>query len=724
MKSLTSVLLLAAPLVLWQCTTPPRPAAPPPVSTAPDDDHKAVSAAEFRGSRWTELPRATGWKEREGGVAITLTDGREVRLTFAAPGILRWQVPAAAGGTVAPAWARYEGVPVPAVKVTESAGVLTVASPSLSAEFRLADLSWTLKRGGKTLLTTAGGPRDAGRRLAQEILRDEGVPWSGPGLSAEVAEVRHWIGDPGSAGPFAVPSLGAPGPVAIQILLDTSYQSYTWVDAARIGLGALNGGLDLLISASPRPAAVVEGLTALTGRPDLPPFWAQGTALVLPAGEPGTFVRRAGLSIEVTAGPETPRAEGRFVPQSAGPTGLDLARNGRVDWTTTFDDGGRPALLAQMLPRLPALEAQALGEAKRAAQPLLRPLVLAASGGPGLVRWALPEFSVGPGTDDQALRRQALLLGLAGLGTPAGRLDLSALSDPVARPALLNRLAGWLLVPVLTLDWGPEPAAVWAALPEADRKTVKALLDRRSQLKPYLAQLARAATASGRPAWAPLWWAAPEDPQAQEAFDEFLFGDALLAAPASAAGADRKVYLPGPGVWFDYWSGQEFGGGRSYTVGTRVDRPVLFARGGAFLPVREPEVFDEKDIYNPLTVHVFPGGRGEGTYWVDDGTTVSWKAGAFQEVRLTYDFSQKEMSIEHQALNPSARVKADPYLLYRVHNVFRPRQVRIGGKAIPLFGDSWGITDTDRSAAWYESDHTLLIKTFRPERDQKIEISF
>ena len=147
-------------------------------------------------------------------------------------------------------------------------------------------------------------------------------------------------------------------------------------------------------------------------------------------------------------------------------------------------------------------------------------------------------------------------------------------------------------------------------------------------------------------------------------------------------------------------------------------------KGGSFIPVREPEAFDDKDVYNPLTIHVFPGGRGLGSYWYDDGRTLAWKDGSYIETKVSFDFSQKDMTLDLQNLNLSVDLKPDPYVLYRLHNVYKPRQVQIDNRSIPLFGDSWGVTDSDRSASWYESDHTLLIKTFHPEKSQTIQMNF
>jgi hypothetical protein len=300
------------------------------------------------------------------------------------------------------------------------------------------------------------------------------------------------------------------------------------------------------------------------------------------------------------------------------------------------------------------------------------------------------------------------------------RLDLSGLAGAGTREAAFRALTAWLMAPALTLDWGAEPAAVWTGLTDADKKRLKTLLDIRSQFQPLFVEELRRQAATGVPAWRPVWFEALRDTQA--ANDEFLLGD-LLVVPFSGETTKRQVYLPGPGVWFDFWSGEEFGGGRSYDVSFKTDRPVLFARGGAFVPNRDPEPYDRRDVSNPMTIHVFPGGRGDGTYYYDDGVSAG-KPGSYFETRLVYDYSQRDMTLEHQSVASGSGFRAEPYVLYRLHNVYRPRQVLINAKPIPLYGPSWGITESDRSAAWYEDDRTLLIKTFQPEKNQLIQMSF
>jgi len=698
-------------ILLWQCASPPH--APLP-SWGVDDDHRLVSRAEFAASPWMPLGAVKTWQATASGITLTLADGRGAALTFPSPDVVRWWVAAAPGEQPLSPGAQY---PVHAVSVTvrEDGGTVTLDTPSLSVRVQLKDLSWTLIRGDTAVLRTAGGPRAAGRRMLQAFAAAD-TTWFGPGLETDSA-AKFWISrDDESVGPWAQPALFGLGALPVAVLLDNSYQTYTRVTAAEVSLGALNGGLDLLVSAAPRPESVIEALTALTGRPPALPSWAEATTLALPADETGGFLRQARVSVGTAFGTPADRHLTRFrqlvpAPSSAAGAGSLLSYQGSDDWNTAIDDGGMKSPLARMNNRMPALQAQAAAKAAATPVPLLT-----TSAGPGTVRWAVPEMATG-GTGTLA---RALNLGLAGLGTPAIRLDLSGLGSPDTKEATFRSLLAWLMAPLLRLDWGPDPAAFWNHLSDADKKRLTDILDARSQFQPLFLEAVRKTAATGIPAWTPVWFANTRDPQALVS-DEFLLGD-LIVAPCSPDVEKRKVYLPGPGVWFDFWSGEEYGGGRSYEVAFQPDQPLLFARGGGFVPTRNPDAYDGREIVNPVTMHVFPGGRGEGTYYYDDGVSAG-TPGTFFETRILYDYDQREMTLEHQSV-ATAGIRPEAYMLYRLHNVYQPRQVTIDNKPVPLFGPSWGVTESDRSAAWYEDDRTLLIKTFRPERNQLIQMSF
>ena len=715
-------------LLFWQCASPPQA---PQRERFDDDDHRSVSRADFAASGWRPVPGAVRWQAEPSGVTLQLADGREASLTFPAAGVVRWWVAPGPGEKPLSPAARYPDHGA-AVTAQENGGVLALDTPDLSVRLRLADLSWTLIRGDTAVVHTAGGPRMAGRRLLQAFASADAA-WFGPGLETDTS-AKFWISnDPDTVGPWAAPLLFGLGAVPFAVVLDNSYQTYSRVTGSEASLGALNGGLDLLVAASPDPAAVLSSLTSITGRPPALPAWAVATAVALPAAETGAFIRQAGLAVGLASGaaadrqalqfrqiaadpaavpadptsPETRKTWPSWVPNGAGASLAPYA--GSTLWAARFDDEGRNSLLARENNLIPAWEAQAVAENAASAIPITTP-----SAGPGASRWALAEL-----TDRDSLQR-ALSLGLAGFGVPAFRVDVTGLAGADTKEAAFRQLLSRLMAPVLTLDWGPDPAAFWAALSDADKKRLKTILDVRSQFAPALALAARQASATGVPVWRPVWFANARGPQTASA-DEFLLGD-LLVAPVAAGAAKRQVYLPGPGVWFDFWTDEEYGGGQSYDVDFKPDRPLLFARGGAFVATRDPQIFDNHDVDNPVTMHVFPGGRGQGTYYYDDGVS-GGKPGTFFETRLLYDFAERDMTLEHQAVS-AGTLRPEPYLLYRLHNVYRPRQVSIDGKPVPLYGPSWGVTDSDRSAAWYEDNRSLLIKTFRPEKSQTILMNF
>ena len=80
------------------------------------------------------------------------------------------------------------------------------------------------------------------------------------------------------------------------------------------------------------------------------------------------------------------------------------------------------------------------------------------------------------------------------------------------------------------------------------------------EFTPLFEMLAERSTRTGEPIVRPVFWLAPDDPNALDCQDQFLIGSDLLVAPVVVEGArSRDIYLP-PGVWQDHWSGVQFNG--------------------------------------------------------------------------------------------------------------------------------------------------------------------
>ncbi len=106
----------------------------------------------------------------------------------------------------------------------------------------------------------------------------------------------------------------------------------------------------------------------------------------------------------------------------------------------------------------------------------------------------------------------------------------------------------------------------------------------RETLRPYTRKLFESAHDDGQPIVRGLFFDFPQDEQAANIADEYLFGPDLLVAPVTdLAARSRTVYLPGgeETLWTDLHTGQTFNGGVRITVEAPLDVIPVFARNGA-----------------------------------------------------------------------------------------------------------------------------------------------
>lgn len=127
----------------------------------------------------------------------------------------------------------------------------------------------------------------------------------------------------------------------------------------------------------------------------------------------------------------------------------------------------------------------------------------------------------------------------------------------------------------------------------------------RTQLYPYLVGAESEYRFKGLPIMRHLLLHWPNDPEAVQRDDEYLFGADLLVAPVLAPGlTSRDAYLPA-GDWIDLWralaydevsgglilgSAQVIGGGQTVTVPAPPDEVPVFARAGTILPLLPADV--------------------------------------------------------------------------------------------------------------------------------------
>jgi alpha-D-xyloside xylohydrolase len=158
------------------------------------------------------------------------------------------------------------------------------------------------------------------------------------------------------------------------------------------------------------------------------------------------------------------------------------------------------------------------------------------------------------------------------------------------------------------------------------------MLELRMRLVPYLHAAFVRYQREGLPPFRPLVMDYPDDVQSWPVDDQFLVGEALLAAPVTAGRTARSVYLP-RGEWFDFWSGRRYDGGQRLELEVPLEQIPLFVRSGTLLPLAEPTLHTDDPRAGELTVTAYGGANASFALYEDEGE----HAPRSTEVRLSWD---------------------------------------------------------------------------------------
>jgi len=170
-------------------------------------------------------------------------------------------------------------------------------------------------------------------------------------------------------------------------------------------------------------------------------------------------------------------------------------------------------------------------------------------------------------------------------------------------------------------------------------------LELRSRLMPYTYSIVREAHDAGLPIMRALWLHYPDDPQAAERGDEYLWGRDVLVAPVTEKGATlRKLYLP-RGDWYDFWTEEKLEGGREVARPIDLATMPLYVRAGAVLPMGPVKQHAAEKVDGPFAITLYPGPAEEFVLYGDDGASFDYEKGEFMRLRALWNFRDRRLSL-------------------------------------------------------------------------------
>jgi alpha-D-xyloside xylohydrolase len=168
---------------------------------------------------------------------------------------------------------------------------------------------------------------------------------------------------------------------------------------------------------------------------------------------------------------------------------------------------------------------------------------------------------------------------------------------------------------------------------ESVEDKVRVMFQLRMQFIPYLYSAFAAYRDQGIPPFRALVMDFPDDTSTWKLDDEYLVGPDVLVAPLFNTATTRAVYLP-KGIWYCFWTGQAYEGGKRHDITMPPERVPLFVRQGALLPLAEPVEFITPDTRFSLTVRVYGTPARDFVLYEDDGFTYDFERGAQNRVVL------------------------------------------------------------------------------------------
>jgi alpha-glucosidase (family GH31 glycosyl hydrolase) len=225
-------------------------------------------------------------------------------------------------------------------------------------------------------------------------------------------------------------------------------------------------------------------------------------------------------------------------------------------------------------------------------------------------------------------------------------------------------------------------------LPWAHGEAIEAIcrrfLELRYALMPYTYTLAWEAHRRGLPLMRPLALTDPADSAGRQLGTQYCWGNDLLVAPVTRAGATHwPVTLPA-GEWFDFWSGERHRGPAAITVAAPLERIPLFVRAGSIIPMAPVVHYDGEQPVRDITLLIHPRpGRQEAAFYEDDGTTRACADGHFALTRVAATAEPDRLTVE------IGRPEGDPAVLpagrrhaLKVRSDRPPRAVSLDGRAL------------------------------------------
>jgi alpha-glucosidase len=260
--------------------------------------------------------------------------------------------------------------------------------------------------------------------------------------------------------------------------------------------------------------------------------------------------------------------------------------------------------------------------------------------------------------------------------------------------------------PILRTHTTMNPKAerrIWA-YPEPYASIMRDAFVLRYAMQPYLYTESRKTYDTGVAFLRPLYYDYPEDKEAYDRKDEYIFGDHMIVAPI-ASPADptthlvtKSVWLP-KGEWVEWFTGKQLTGpGNFDRTFTEAQIPV-YVKAGSILPQQPEMSYTGEKPVDPLIFEVFPFAKDQSTssYRVYEDSSIgeNYQRGEFAWTNVEVNREKpRQFKVTIAAVEGSyPKMPAERSYEVRLWSAAPPSSVTLDGKKIAAAADA-------ESAGW------------------------
>lgn len=176
---------------------------------------------------------------------------------------------------------------------------------------------------------------------------------------------------------------------------------------------------------------------------------------------------------------------------------------------------------------------------------------------------------------------------------------------------------------------------------------MRSMLNLRYRLLPYIYSEAWQVSKNGSTMMRPLVMDFGNDTMAIKQPYQYMFGKSILVAPVTAPGVKEwNVYLPKSTSWYDFWTGEQFGGGQTIQSPAPADRIPLFVRAGSIIPMGKFLQYSSEKIMDTVEIRVYRGANGQFSLYNDEGDNYNYENGQYMEIPFSWDEKKQTLSID------------------------------------------------------------------------------